>query len=208
MEWWQRLQQWMNEDKISRPELARRADVDVELINKWLQGRVDNPRSSALRRVLDVLRRGEPELFYGISDAQLAQLRRLPVVDMRALGRLKRGQSPHAVWDGKDTTEGHRLASDDTIAVRLTDESCSFGGFHAGDLVIVDPAVEWAPRDFVIAVREDLQKAVFGRFSPLTFGTEYPFQVVPTDRDFPAIDFDDERRGFIVGRATKHIRDI
>jgi transcriptional regulator with XRE-family HTH domain len=208
MEWWERLQLWMDEKPISRRALAERADIGIERLNKWLQGKVPDPRSGALDRVLNVLDRSEQELFYGISDAQLAQLRRFPLIDFTNMGRLRRGDSPQTVWDSETTTEGHSDVSNEAFGVRLTDDSCSFDGFHSGDVVIVDPTLPWHPRDFVIAVREDLGQAVFGRFSPAPEGAPYPFQVIPTDRHYPAVNFDEGRPGFIVGRATKHIRDI
>jgi transcriptional regulator with XRE-family HTH domain len=207
MEWWERLRGWIDERGWKPPELARRSGVNKDAIYKWLAGGVTNPRGSDLDRVLNCLDKSELELFYGLSEARLTQLKEIPLLNMLNLGKLKRGQAAREVWDGVSTTTVGADVSGEALGVVLDDESCA-PEFHAHDIVIIEPDKPLIPGKYVIAVLEGEPHAVFRRYRPSGISAEAPFKLVATNPDYPEIDVTDAAPGFVVARATKHIRDI
>jgi transcriptional regulator with XRE-family HTH domain len=207
MEWWERLRGWTDDKGWKVPELARRSGVNKETIYKWLAGGVANPRGGDLDRVLNCLDKSDLELFYGLSEARLTQLKEIPLLNILNLGKLKRGQAARDAWDGVSTTTVGADVSADALGVVLDDESCA-PEFHARETVIIEPDKPLIPGKFVVAVLEGDQHAVFRRYRPSGMSQAPPFKLVATNPDFPEIEVTEANPGFVIARATKHIRDI
>ena len=205
--WSKRLQEWVDERGWPVIEVARRAGVKVDKLHKWLDGVVEKPRGNDLGKVLGVLGKTEPELFYGILPPSISQLKEIPLLNISDLGELKRGQKPTDYWDGVSMVTVYSDVSENAIGLRLDDDSGE-PEFHQGDVVVVELGKPSPPGRHVVAVLDILKRAVFRRFKPKVFGDDSEFTLTALNDHFPAIDVGRTNPGFVVGRATKLIRDI
>lgn len=207
MKWWDRLARLLRDRDMRPADLARATGINPKLIYKYLDGKVNNPRGDVLRRIAAALGTTEQELLFGVAvGSGLVELKRIPLVTLEQLGTLRRGRDPRSVWDGVSVVAVTKDVTSKAIGVQLDDES-NEPEFKAGEVIVVDPTKPPTPGRFVVAVREDLKRAVFGRYQPLNAAGS-SFRVVPTHEFFPPVEVDKNHPGFVVARAVKHIRDI
>lgn len=78
--------------------------------------------------------------------------------------------------------------------------------FRAGDIVIIDPSVEPAPGDFVFAILQGSQAAVFGRYRPRGTAPDGSpvYELAPVNPDFPTHHIDAEHKAKIIGTMIEH----
>lgn len=215
MHWSERLKGWLDERGWKAPQLARASGVEVDTLYKWLRGSVESPRKDDLVDVLAVLGRSEIELFHGVQSGRVADLGDIPLLYLNRLGELKRGQKPRELWDGESTVTTTMPVGENAFGLLLDRESGLVAhthrdadDFRPGDVVIIEPDKPPVPGRNVLAIDEVAHKALFGRFRPLEVGSKEEFSVLPPNPDHPKVTIDDDRPGFIVGPATKLIRDI
>lgn len=198
---------WLKERGWTVAELARRSGVNKETIYKWVRGSVENPRGPDLDKVLSTLGKDEIELFYGLSATRLTQLKEIPLIQLSAIGMLKRGQAIRDAWDRVSKVTVGADVSANAVGIVLDDESGA-PDFHAKEIVVIEPDKPLIPGKYVVAVIEKAKQAVFRRYRPLGIEQDGPFKLIPGNPDYPEIEVNDANPGFIVARATKHIRDI
>jgi SOS-response transcriptional repressor LexA len=207
MKWHERLKEWMSEARWNVPELARRTGIDKEVIYQWLKGSVDNPRGNALAVVAAAFDKTEIELRLGSGALTDPRLTKVPLLSMNKLGTLERGKDPRSIWDGTSTVTAPHDVSPKAFAIVIKDDSCS-PFVEVNDVIIVEPQAEIEPGRFVVAVVEDLQRAVFRRYSPRGLHPDAPYQLLAENKHFPPIDIDSDHPGSILGRGVKRIVDI
>lgn len=207
MKWYERLRLWMHKEGWNVPELARRTGYDKEVIYQWLKGAVDNPRGDAISVVASAFGRTELELRLGSTNVFDPALIKVPLLSMNKLGTLERGQDPRSTWDGASAVTATSDVSSKAFAIIMNDESC-VPSVALNDVIIVDPESDPLPGRFVVAVVEDLQKAVLRRYSPRGLHADSPYQLVADNNHYPPIDIDSAHPGRILGRGVKRIVDI
>ena len=198
------LQGLMDSRDVSRQTLAHATGVPIETINKWLQGKVTHPHRGHLKKVADYFDVTSRELVYGIIEARLKDV---PLLGISKLGTLKRGQSPHVVGDPASRAQAPFSLGDQAFAVVLEDDACA-PEFPAGSIIFCDPDTPYRPNDFVLAVIEKLQRAVFRRYERDSETDLSRFTLRATKVGHPPISVPADGPGFIIGRAVKQIRDI
>jgi len=215
MQWHERLAAWVRAEDRSVPELARDAGLDKETVYKWLQGKVKNPRNDGdLDRLLSVIGRNRIELFFDAAALGDSYTKEVPLLLLKRLKSLAPGQDPRSAWDGATTAQVPASVSTDAYAIRLDDEDGILGDprndheFRAGDVVIVEPDTPLIPGKFVFAVAEKLGAVLFGHYRPAEVGTPTTFAIRVPNPDYPDVIISPANPGFVIGRATKLIRDL
>lgn len=206
MEWWQRLDQIIRKNGLSVKDVAAKARVNEKSLYGWLKGGVDKPRGDVVERLAHAVGTTEQALHYGPAD-NAAPIRRVPLIEMTKLGVLKATDDPISIWDGVTTIEVPRTVPDGSFAVTLPDDSAA-PEFRKNDVVICDPKAPIEPGCYVVIVKSDEHVAYFGKFKPAVHGDLKRFTLVRDGQFFPDIEIKDRRRGFVLARAVKHIRDI
>ncbi|WP_139247701.1 hypothetical protein [Hyphomicrobium sp. CS1GBMeth3] len=197
------------------PELARAAGVNEETVYKWLQGKVKNPRNPEdLDRFLQVINRKRIELFFDASAVGEPSIREVPLLLLKNLKGLERSQDIRARWDGGSVAQVPVTVSSDAVAIRLDNEDGILGRpegdteFHVGDIIVVEPQKPPVPGSYVFAVVENIKSVIFGSFKPSRLGATDDFSIRVPNPDFPDVEISEANPGFVLGRATKLIRDL
>jgi transcriptional regulator with XRE-family HTH domain len=205
----------MTEKRWKVPQLAQASGVDVDTLYKWLRGDVQSPRKDDLAKALAALDRSEIELFHGVQPGVIAELGELPLLHLYRLGELKRGQDPRELWDGETTVVTTAPVGDGAFGLLLDSDSGVVAtkhregdDFRPGDVVIIEPDKPPIAGRNVLAVLESIHRAIFGRYRPSDLGETEGFCILPPNPDHPEVNVGQDRPGFVVGRATKLIRDI
>lgn len=194
---------------ITAAELARRAGIHEKTIYKYLDGKVDQPRGDTLSRIARVLSVSDQYLRFGEPQSIVTELTRVPLLRLPDMGRLIEGQDPKTVWDGETVVAiPKRELHDGDFAVLIETEAGS-PEFRPGEMIICSPSAQITPGRYVVAVATNLKQAFFGRYLPQTIGaTNGGFQVEPSNPDYPNVLINSDNPGFVVARATRHIRHI
>lgn len=191
---------------MSVEDVAARSGVPVKSLYGYLKGEVDNPRGDVVERLAHAVGTTEQALRYGDA-ANIAPVRRVPVIDMNKLGTLRLRDDPKSVWDGVTTVEVPRTVPDGCFACTLLDDSAA-PDFRKNDVVICDPSAKIEPGCYVVVVKTDESQAYFGKFKPAAHGDMRRFVLVRDGQFFPDIEIKSRAKGFVLARAVKHIRDI
>ena len=80
--------------------------------------------------------------------------------------------------------------------------------FRQGDRVIVDPAVDPVPGDYVVAKLSDEGEATFKKYRPGPFERGQPSRIdlLPLNPDWPTMSIDKRRPGRILATMVEHHR--
>jgi transcriptional regulator with XRE-family HTH domain len=116
MSWAARLENKFNETGWSKAELARRADIPYDSVNKYLAGKVDKPRGdtlAALARALDV-----PALWLEKGIDQESPTRLVPLK-----GYIGAGGHIEALEQGPDEVDAPADSHPDTVAAEIKGDS-------------------------------------------------------------------------------------
>lgn len=208
MNWWTRADQLRRQRGLSFAALGRAVGIDRQLCQKHMKGSVINPRGELLRRYADALETTEQFLRYGVPPSSLVELKRIPLLTLKDIGGLKKGQDPHTAWDGVSVVAVPKSMSDEAFGVTLDGEESVGEEFSTGSIVICEPAQPPVAGKYVIAVVENLQRALLGKYRPKRLGSHDEFTVDPVNTHSPEVEINRKMRGFVVARAVKHIRDI
>ena len=206
MRWWERLSKIIEARDLLDEQVAKDARVPVKSLYGYLKGEVDNPRGDVVQRLARAVQTSEQALRYGDTPAHVP-LRRVPLLDMSKLGTLKANQDPLSVWDGISYATVPGDVRDGAFAVALTDNSGE-PEFQEGDLIICDPAADVVPGRYVLTIATDDKATHFGRYRPTAHGDRRNFKIKPRNEDYPEVEIGGKTKGFILGRAIKHIRNI
>lgn len=209
MKWWNRLQHLLDARGMTAADLARATRIEVKLIYKYLDGKVENPRGDNLRLIASALMVTEQELRYGASASKFIDLKEIPLLRLNEMGTLDRGQDPLGAWDGVSIVKAHGSLGDGVFGVEIASEDESNAPeIKPGDVVICDPSAPLIPGRFVVSIISKNKAALLRRYKPLGYDLKDGFILLAKNPLFPDITIKDESSGFIVSRVTKHIRDI
>lgn len=113
--------------------------------------------------------------------------RRIPIISYVQAGMMTEAMDPFALGDGFEVILTDLEVSNGTFALRIKGESMR-DEFKEGDVVIIDPAIEPLPGDFVVA-KNTKEEATFKKYRPR--GTdqrgEMIFELVPLNDDYPTL---------------------
>lgn len=205
MNWWNRTARLLRDRGMRPADLARATGINSKLIYKYLDGRVATPRGETLKKIAVALGTTEQALLYGAEADTTVELRRVPLLTIGELGALGSGEDPNKCWDGVTAVAVPEDVSPKAFGVRLDDES-NEPEFSAGEIVICEPEESVVPGRYAIAVRTDQKRAYFGRYQPGT-ASSGQFRIIPRNEFFPPVEVN-QKTGFVVARATRHIRKI
>lgn len=130
-EWSKRASAVLARRGWTQAELARRSGQDQHRLNKWFQGRVDNPRGDALARIAAALGVNLPWLQYGKGPA----ISSLPLIGYVSAGEAWIPTQEHDNGHGLDEVEFAIPDHDDPIAIEVRGNSMS-PAYRPGDKVI------------------------------------------------------------------------
>lgn len=209
MEWYDRARRLMDAGGINAAELARRAGIHEKTIYKYLDGKVDQPRGDTLSRIARVLSVSDQYLRFGEPTSIVTELARVPLLRLADMGKLIEGQDPKTAWDGETVVAIPKGELHDGDFAVLIETDAGAPEFRPGEVIICSPNAEVTPGRFVVAVSINLKQAFFGRYLPQTIGSPNGgFHLDPPNQDYPDVLINSDNPGFVVARATRHIRHI
>lgn len=198
--WSERLKKAMKAKGWTAAELHRRSGVEVERIYKYLQGKVEAPRSPVLDDLSAAL--GVQPLWLSHAVEAVEALRRIPIVALSALAGLKKpGDLAEQVRDAERVAvPAIAEVGPNAVAVTLEDDSMA-PKYPRGLMVVCDPDDPVRPGRYVIAISTLANGPVFRRFRAKdASGTKG--DLVAENPDFPTIPMRSARDGFIVGACS------
>lgn len=205
MAWWNRVNQLLAARGMSAADLARASGIPAKLMYKYLEGKVDNPRGDALKRMADALGTSEQFLRFEVTTVEL---KRIPLLSLKDIGRIKKGQPPIDAWDGVTYVAVPKDVSNQAFGVAIAGDESNSPEIGPNDIVVCEPEAPRLPGKYVLAVFERVGRAVIGRYKPARMGDADNFQILHDNSHYPTDEVDKRNPGFVVARATKHIRDI
>ncbi|MBU9203094.1 S24 family peptidase [Burkholderia multivorans] len=113
--------------------------------------------------------------------------RHIPIISYVQAGMMTEATDPFALGEGFELILTDLDVSDGSFGLRIKGESM-LPEFKEGDVVIIDPAIQPLPGDFVVAKNTE-EEATFKKYRPR--GTsdrgEMVFELVPLNDDFPIL---------------------
>jgi SOS-response transcriptional repressor LexA len=183
-------------------DLIRASGVSRDLVYKYIDGKVDNPRGDALEKIAAAIGMSVAELRFGATAPISA--RRIPLLTMNKIGTISELSGVSSAWDGVSTVFASGV-SKEAFAVTLEDSACG-PDFPAGSVVIVDPTSPPAPGRYVVALVPKIG-AVMRRYRQRG-SSNAEYWLVADNPDFPDIHVTCAQDAIILGRAVQHIREI
>ncbi|HMU56355.1 MAG TPA: XRE family transcriptional regulator [Nitrospira sp.] len=152
---------------MTERELASAVEVSIRTITNILAGKL--PRDRAIwekfgryfRMDVDFLRTGEPahaiktvELPGRARPSAAGEIRKIPLLDWHHMGRMVADKTHPTTIRSEAMVEATDVAGTRTVAVKVPDDSME-PLFNEGEMIFVNPELEWSPGDYVIARRPD-----------------------------------------------------
>lgn len=113
--------------------------------------------------------------------------RRIPLISYVQAGHMSEAIDPYQVGDAADWLLTDLELSANAFALRIKGDSM-LPDFREGDTVVVDPAVEPIPGDYVVAKNGD-NEATFKKYRPRGVNErgDTVFELVPLNEDYPSM---------------------
>ncbi|WMD23329.1 XRE family transcriptional regulator [Achromobacter seleniivolatilans] len=195
-------------------ELANRIGSDVGNLSRLERGK-QGFSDEILAKIADALGCSVGELFTGApaeSNIQVAAIgsRRIPLLSYVQAGALSESVVPYPSPSPDDWLLTDLDLSRNAFALRIKGLSMyspmNEESFNEGDIVVIDPAVEPLPGDFVVAKNGD-HEATFKKYRPrgVTERGEMVFELVPLNPDYPSVR-SDVSAVQIIGTMVEHRR--
>jgi SOS-response transcriptional repressor LexA len=120
-------------------------------------------------------------------------------------GALTEATDPYAIGDAEDWLLTTTELSENAFALKIKGNSRE-PDFKEGDVIMIDPAVEPLPGDFVVAKNGD-NEATFKKYRPRGVNERgnTVFELVPLNEDYPSIR-SDITPARIIGVMVEHRR--
>jgi SOS-response transcriptional repressor LexA len=186
------------EEKLGLPRNSMDADHSAELrpINGTHKISIGDASIKAKKTVLSDDRtikerdtlgsNGRREIDQNVAPAVVGQ-RRIPIISYVQAGMMSEAADPFALGDGFDLVLTDLDVSEGAFGLRIKGDSM-LDEFKEGEVVIIDPALEPLPGDFVVAKNTE-DEATFKKYRPR--GTndrgEMVFELVPLNDDYPTL---------------------
>jgi SOS-response transcriptional repressor LexA len=210
----QRLARARRHAHIKQKDVARRFGISSQAISQWESGRTrpDSQKLVRLARLFDIslewlLAESGPMNSDGIGAADLRHSTRVPVIDRVQAGDWTEIADPYALGASDEFLQTDLGVSGSTFALVIEGRSME-PDFLPGDKIIIDPAVQPRPGDFVVAKRDNDEDATFKKYR-LKSLDEQGYDVIelkPLNPDWPTLAIDRNHPGHIVGTMVEHRR--
>lgn len=205
------------EDKnLSQAALARIIKTTRATVSSW-ENNKSQPTPKNARRLAQVL--GIPLSTVG-ADPSTANVRliddpeyfrRVPLIDWIDAGKGAAAVDPYPVGEGVEYLSVHFKVSEGTFALEISGDSMS-PLFNEGDRIIVDPATEPQPNDFVavelLADGAELGSGepVFKQYKPRGLADDGTpvFDLVPLNPNHDTITVSSKNPGRVLGKVVEH----
>lgn len=194
----------------SQGDLAIKAKVSQGTIGHLESGRNETSTklpqiAAALGLTVEELMSGaEPKPAQNVRPAEIG-LRKIPLISSVQAGRMTEAIVPFPAGGAFDYLLTDLDLSDHAFALTLEGDSM-LPDFQPGDKIIVDPAINPRPGDFVVA-KNGKEEATFKKYRPRGIGAngEETFELVPLNPDYPTINSERES-AIIIGVMVEHRR--
>lgn len=190
-------------------ELATRVDSDVGNISRLERGK-QGYSDEMLRKLASALGCTVADFFSSGGDqSNVAAVplgtRRIPLISCVQAGAMTEAVDPYALGDASEWMLTDLDLSQNAFALRIKGDSM-LPEFREGDTVIIDPAVQPLPGDYVVAKNGE-NEATFKKYRPRGVNEQgqQVFELVPLNEDYPAMrsDYTPIR---IIGTMVEHRR--
>lgn len=172
---------------MTQTELAEKVGTTQQGIVSIESGRTKRPRN--LLELSKALQTDPNWLMNGGSFQTLEEVstKRVPLISYVQAGALAH-KNPIEAFDGSfEYVMTDMDWSQFTFALRIEGDSME-PDFRQGDVIIVDPEIEPAPGEFVVAKNGD-HEATFKKYRPTGMGLHgvYNFELTPLNPDYPVL---------------------
>lgn len=180
--------------KLTLEDMVDRLDTlgiktDTGNLSRCENGKQGIPEPT-LRAISSVLGCSVGDL-YAAGESNVSEVpvgtRRIPVISYVQAGQMTEACDPYPVGEAEEWLLSDSNLSPSTFALRIKGESM-LPDFREGDTVIIDPAVEPMPGDFVVAKNGE-NEATFKKYRPrsvLADGRQV-FELVPLNADYATL---------------------
>lgn len=198
-----RVKQKRIELGLTQTEAAEKAGIRQQSWQSIEDGKTLKPRN--IIGIAKALRCDADWLMNGGAFMPLAEVnsRRVPLISYVQAGALAE-KSPIEAFDGSlEYILTDLDLSEHSFALRIEGDSME-PDFKAGDVIIVDPEIEPAPGEFVVA-KNGGDQATFKKYRPTytdNNGRQH-FELVPLNNDYPVINSDHQHLT-IIGVMIEH----
>jgi SOS-response transcriptional repressor LexA len=219
MRWHERMVKLMNERGWSQTVLAERSGVPYHQITKYARGAVDQPRGSTISKIAEALDVSEQFLIFGVDSADklfnydklpnVEESLRVPKVTLKDLSNYKAGHDILSIWSGDMSTPIDRAHGASCFTVDVDDNSM-LPQFSVGDTLLCDPEATIEPGDYVLALANGSEKAVFRKYRlAKAAGNGTPrIELRPLNADYPIDLIDTDHPGRIICRCMAVIKNL
>lgn len=137
-----------------------------------------------------------------VAMAQTGQ-REIPVISYVQAGKMREQLDPYSLGEHRDTITTDRVLSGSAFGMVVIGESMA-PKYEDGDMVVIDPAVEPRPGDFVVANNGN-EETTLRKYRPRGTGENgaMVFELVPLNDDFPTLQSERDQLQ-IVGVVMEH----
>lgn len=200
---------------MKQRDVAKAFGISSQAVSQWEAGRTrpDSQRLTRLVRLFDVrlewlLDESGPMTLEGRApSADAPHTTDVPVIDRGQVGDWTEVENLLVLRSARTSLQTDLEVSSSAFALVIEGQSMK-PEFQPGDKVIIDPMVRPRPGDFVIAKRDNDQKATFKKYR-LRNQDEYGRDVIelmPLNSDWPTLMIDRDNPGHIVGTMIEHRR--
>lgn len=172
---------------LTQTELAELAGTTQQGIVSIESGRTKRPRN--ILELAKALHTDVVWLMEGGSFQTLEQIntRKIPLISYVQAGALCAGKPIEALDGNFEYVMTDIDWSEFTFALRIEGDSME-PDFKAGDIIVVDPEIDPAPGEFVVASNGD-HEATFKKYRPIGFGRNGidSFELVALNSDYPSL---------------------
>jgi len=200
---------------LSQGFIAREIGIKPQAVSQWKTGKAEPTRDNLIGLAnitgvdLEWLTTGDETEFSASNTAPVRKPRgrAMPKYTIDQIGKGMDRQSPDKAGEPAERVHSYYACSRGSFALELTDASMQ-PEFHAGDTVIIDPAIGPEPGDYVCARFAGVKQATFRIYRHRGFekdGTAI-IELAPMNDDWATLHINKDNPGEIVGTMSEHIR--
>ena len=180
--------------KWSLEKLANLVDTDTGNLSRLERGK-QGYSDEMIRKVADALGCSVSDLFATLENSNIAAFtppgfRRIPLIDSVQAGTMTEATDPFEIGGAFEWLLTDLDISTRSFALRIKGDSM-LPEFREGDIILVDPAVEPLPGDFVVAKNGE-NEATFKKYRPRGINErgEKVFLLTPLNDDYESMQSD------------------
>lgn len=199
----ERVKQRRLELRLTQTEVAEKAGITQQSWASIEDGKTLKPRN--IVGMADALQCDPAWLMNGGTLVPVSEVntRRIPLINYVQAGALATKPPIEAMDGSYEYVLTDMDWSQYTFALKIVGDSME-PDFKAGDVIVVDPEIEPAPGEFVVAKNGE-HEATFKKYRPTIYGQDgkQHFELVPLNDDYPIMN-SAEREIKIIGTMVEH----